>query len=216
MSKLPSDLQKKSTFHEIKNQVSVCNLYIEIIKKTLAKENIENDTVNRALDTISNSVKAIESSMQELKAQFVPVNMKTIYLSPLINDVFLSCVSYADGKEITFLNDVSENINIVADRDKLYSVLINLCKNAVEAIEQNGEVKIYTDSDSLYIENNGRPIPENVRNLIFEDGFTTKESGSGLGLMLVKKLLNSQHFDIELLSSNNCKTIFKIKNVTFC
>lgn len=216
MDNLSSDLRKKSTFHEIKNQVSVCNLYIEIIKKTLAKENIENDNINRALDTISNSVKAIESSMREIKVQFAPVDLKSISLSPLINDVFLSCVSYTEGKNITFTNDVDEDVKIMGDRDKLYSVLINLCKNAVEAIEQNGVVKIYNDSDSVYVENNGFPIPEEIRQTIFDDGFTTKKNGSGLGLMLVKRLLNMQNLDIELLFSDEEKSVFKIKNVKFC
>lgn len=210
MDKTVSDLQSKSTFHEIKNQVSVCNLYLEVIKKTLVKENIKNDTINRAINTISNSVKAIENSMQELKAQVVPAKIKSIYLAALINEVFMASVSYADGKDVTFINDVDENFLISADKDKMYSALINLCKNAIEAIENKGFVRVYNDLSSIYVEDNGFPITKKNQKALFDDGFTTKENGSGLGLMLVKKLLDAQKFAIELFASDDEKTTFKI------
>ena len=210
MGELVSDLKNKSTFHEIKNQISVCDLYLEVIRKTLIKENIKNENIDRALNTILNSVKAIGSAMQELKAQVVLPDIKNVHFKLLVDEVYLASICYADGKEITFINDVSEDFKVYADKDKMYSVFINLCKNAVEAVDKKGYVKIYNDSCAIYVENNGIKIPEEIRDSIFNDGFTTKREGSGLGLMLVKNLLELQNSKIELLTSNEEKTVFKI------
>lgn len=210
MKEITADFKKKSTFHEIKNQVSVCKLYLEIIKKTLAKENYKNDTINRALGTISNSMHAIETSMYDLKAQINPVAFQKFNLCELINEVFLASVGFSENKQTDFLNEVDINTEINADRDKMYSVLINLCKNAVEAIPKEGYIKISFSENSIFVENNGTPIPSDVMPKIFDDGFTTKSDGTGLGLMLAKKLLNAQNFDIELVNSTQHSTIFKI------
>ena len=210
MKEIIADFKKKSTFHEIKNQISVCKLYLEIIKKTLAKENYKNDMVTRALATISNSVRAIETSMYDLKAQINPVAIKKFNLCELVNDVFLASVGFSENKQTDFINEVDINTEINADRDKMYSVLINLCKNAVEAIPEKGYIKISFSDNSIFVENNGVPIPYCINSKIFDDGFTTKPDGTGLGLMLVKKLLSLQKFGIKLLKSDVNSTVFEI------
>ena len=48
------NLQTKEIFHEIKNQISVCDLYTEVIKRTLEKEGVENDVLTRAIKNIKN------------------------------------------------------------------------------------------------------------------------------------------------------------------
>lgn len=206
-----NNLTRKSTFHEIKNQLSVCDLYLEIIKKTLHKEGFENDTVERAISTIENSMRSMESSMKELKAEFSPLKIQPINLYALIDEVFAAGESYKCGKNVEFLNEIQCDCTIQADRDKMYSVLVNLCKNAVEAIKTNGYVKIYGNGKEFFVENNGEEIPSDIQNKLFDDGFTTKNYGSGLGLMLVKKYLSSQNFDIKLCCSNRQNTTFGIR-----
>ena len=202
------NLENKSTFHEIKNQLSVCDLYLEIIKKTLHNQSYENKTVDRAIGIIENSLRSMESSMKELKAQYSPLKIQTINFKMLVDEVFAACESYKNGKNIEFLNELYCDAEILADRDKMYSILINLCKNAIEAIDSKGYVKISSSGRDFFIENNGEAIPQEIQDKLFDDGFTTKSEGSGLGLMLVKNYLNSQNYDIKLLCSDSEKTVF--------
>ena len=208
-----TNLTNKSTFHELKNQLSVCDLYLEIIKKTLKKEGFENDTVKRAIITLENSMRSMKMSMGELKAQISPLIIQTLNFYALVNEVFAACESYKNAKIIEFINELSFDAEIEADKDKMFSVLINLCKNAIEATGTNGYVKIYGSGREFFIENNGEAIPTNLQDKLFDDGFTTKADGSGLGLMLVKNYLNSQNFDIGLLCSDVDKTTFKIRYI---
>ena len=60
------------------------------------------------------------------------------------------------------------------------------------------------------IKNNGEKIPLEIQEKIFNDGFTTKENGSGLGLMLTKSMLSEQNLTLTLCSSSDDVTIFNI------
>ena len=71
-------------------------------------------------------------------------------------------------------------------------------------------MKIYTRGDDILIENNGDPIPPEIRENIFTEGFTTKSNGSGLGLMLTKNMLEEQGFVLSLEKSGKDLTIFNI------
>ena len=74
---------------------------------------------------------------------------------------------------------------------------------------QQAKTQDFKVLNDILIENNGDPIPAELRENIFNDGFTTKENGSGLGLMLTKKALEEQGFSLTLESATGV-TIFNI------
>ena len=86
---------------------------------------------------------------------------------------------------------------ISADRDQLLRCFNNLLKNAIEALPQGraGVINInnlVTEKNILLsIRDNGKGIPENLREKIFEPNFTTKSSGTGLGLAFVKNSIEN-------------------------
>jgi anti-sigma regulatory factor (Ser/Thr protein kinase) len=103
----------------------------------------------------------------------------------------------------------SSKINIIADYDPSVEILIpvnaalfswvieNICKNAVDATEGNGEIKIgLSDSQEhtiIDITDNGKGIPKSAFKKIFKPGYTTKERGWGLGLSLAKRIIEDYH-----------------------
>ena len=103
---------------------------------------------------------------------------------------------------------------ILADDNKFSAVLINLIKNAVESINEKGEINLRTEINKenvkLIISNNGYPISREIRNEIFKEGFTTKVTGSGLGLYICKKSLEEQFAKLELKKSDDVSTDFEI------
>lgn len=104
--------------------------------------------------------------------------------------------------------EVPAETTLEADETLLRQVLINLIKNATEA----GATKIGIKWDNaLYIGNNGQPISAEVRREIFIPFFTTKRSGSGIGLSLSRQLLMLQGMDITLADQGQAGY-----HVTFC
>lgn len=193
-------MKDKNIYHEIKNQISVCDLYTEIIRKVLNKKGIEDETLTRAIKNIKNSLGLIADCASSLRE----VRLQELSLANLIAEAIEICKAY---KEISFINKIPAGATITADKNKFTSALVNIMKNGIEAGAT--EIKISCRDADILIENNGEPIPAEIREKIFTDGFTTKVEGSGLGLMLTQKALEEQGFSLTLAASSDV-TIFNI------
>lgn len=199
--------------HEIRNQLSICDIYSEIIKKHLIKNNIQNPSIDNALACIQNAVKLIGNNLVDLKS------MSNIVLHICESEKLISeCVNmakvYIQDKNIEILSDLEKDVKIYVDESKFQGCLINILKNAVESIQHEGVIKIVSKiSDSklvISISNNGAVIPENVQKEIFNDGFTTKKSGCGVGLYLCKNNLEAMEGSLSLVQSTEDVTEFEI------
>lgn len=212
-------IQKKSRViaHEIKNQLSICDLYTEIIRKYTESNNIEG--IKNAVNAINKALKMANNSLLSLKTKEKSV-LNEISLKEIIeNAVELSKV-YLEGKNIEFQVECSEDGIILADAEKLTAVIINLVKNASEAfpmieednLKNDKYIKIKTekneDSVMICVSNNASGITEPEK--IFNEGFTTKSTGSGLGLWICKKTIEEQNGELELSRSTEDYTEFTI------
>jgi len=210
--------QKKARViaHEIRNQLSICDLYSEIIRKHTESNNIEGIQV--ALKSINKALKMANNSLISLKAKEVS-KLEILSLKELIDTAVELSQVYLDGKNIEFQIENSEDVQILADSDKLIAVIINLVKNASEAFNleedalKNGKyIKIKTDRDEnsaiIYVSNNADGIKNPEK--IFNEGFSTKQTGSGLGLWICKKSIEEMAGELELSRSTEDYTEFTI------
>ena len=214
--------QKKSRViaHEIKNQLSICDLYTEIIKRQAESENIEG--IQNSIKAINKALKIANNSLISLKTK-ESNELRTVSLKETIQTAVELSQVYLEGKNIEFQVENSDEIEVLADSDKLIAVIINLVKNASEAfgideLENNAlkndkYIKIKTEKDDksaiIYISNNAEGIKEPEK--IFNEGFTTKSTGSGLGLWICKKSIEEQMGELELSRSSEDYTEFAIR-----
>jgi nitrogen fixation/metabolism regulation signal transduction histidine kinase len=84
------------------------------------------------------------------------------------------------------------------DRNQIEQVLVNVFKNALEAIGEDGQIAVRLDRDALTIRDSGPGIPDDVRPLLFTPFFSTKRNGRGLGLTLVQEILSTHGFGFSL------------------
>lgn len=205
--------QSRCIAHEIRNQISICELYTQIIKKNLEKNGIENQSLNNAVKCITKSLKIMSNNLVDLKSlgNFSPkiLNIKDV----LIQSINLSTV-YISDKNIEIKTELNKDANVFIDENKFLACIINIIKNATEAIREKGEINISLDTDLefvyLKISNNGDAISEEKQKEIFNEGFTTKSTGSGLGLFICAKNLKAQNATLKLNQSNTQITEFEI------
>ncbi len=216
--------QKKSRViaHEIRNQLSICDLYTEIINKYADSQNF--DGIKNAVKAINKALKMANNSLLSLKTK-EKSELKTISLKDAVETAVELSQVYLEGKGIEFQVENNGDFDVVADEEKLVAVIINLVKNAVEAfgiIEgleddnalKNGKyIKIKTEKDEnsalVMVSNNAPGISEPEK--IFNEGFTTKSTGSGLGLWICKKSIEEQMGELELSRSTEDYTEFTIR-----
>ncbi|WP_231563697.1 PAS domain-containing sensor histidine kinase [Anoxybacillus sp. KU2-6(11)] len=96
----------------------------------------------------------------------------------------------------------------------MMQVLYNLLHNSIEAIEENGTICIYSDVNegtyNMYIYDSGRGISKEMEKALFEPFMTTKSSGTGLGLTIVKRIIENHGGTIALHDSSEKGTTFVI------
>ncbi len=93
-------------------------------------------------------------------------------------------------------------------------VLVNIVKNALEAIEKNGKITIVTSTASckqLIIRDNGKGISEDIRQKLFTPFFSTKKNGQGIGLTLTREILLNHGFKFSLETNEKEETEFVIE-----
>jgi two-component system nitrogen regulation sensor histidine kinase NtrY len=100
------------------------------------------------------------------------------------------------------------------DQGQMEQVFINIIKNAMEAVGNNGRMTLKTGQKNgtyhIIIEDTGQGLSDEVRNNLFRPFFSTKENGQGVGLMLVQEILNRHHFDFTLEAHPAGSTQFTI------
>lgn len=206
--------QARCIAHEIRNHISICDVYTEIIRKQLANSGVENQSVNNALDCIGKSLKIISNSLTDLKSLDNLKIQKSDLRELLFQALEMSKV-YVHDKCVKFNLDAAGYCIAEIDENKFLACIVNLIKNAIESIDTAGEIKIELIKENntarIRVSNNGKMIPEDKQSEIFKDGFTTKKTGSGLGLYICKNNLAQQNADLKLLQSTPDVTVFEIK-----
>ena len=200
------DQTAREVAHEVKNQLSICDLYTAIIKKRLAQSGVKDDAVTNALRNMDKAIKMAANSLIGLKAT-EKADIKPIKLEELISSAYDLTKVYFEGKDVEYEVENKINVKIPVDENKFLSAIVNLVKNASEAFNYNAEcplngkyVKIKTEENEDFIlikvSNNAGKITEPEK--IFKSGFTTKSSGNGLGLIICKKSIEEMYGKLEL------------------
>lgn len=217
-SRLDFVLTKSSyVAHEMRNLLSICNLYSNIIDKQIDKIKFTNKEAEKS---ICNARECIKKSMQmagNLLLDFKSlssIDLKEYDLKTIVEEGFELAKIYATGKNIKFKIKIPETTKIMADENKFLSVLINLIKNAIENIDEKGEINLKTcveeENVKITISNTGKPITKEIQEKLYEEGFTTKPTGSGLGLSICKKTLEEQFAKLNFIKSDEISTEFEI------
>lgn len=204
----------KQVAHEIKNPLTPMRLTVQSFERKFNPEDkdIKNklaeysQTLIQQIDVMSSIASAFSdfAKMPSQKKERIDV----VQVVGLALDIFSEkYIRYLPQKEEIFAN---------LDKTQLIRIVTNLVKNATQAIdnEENPLIEVKVLSENKYVKiivsDNGKGISDDVKNLIFEPKFTTKSSGMGLGLPMIKNIIEAYEGSISFTSELGIGTVFTV------
>ncbi|MEK8129829.1 ATP-binding protein [Paenibacillus filicis] len=196
--------------HEIRNPLTTVKGFLQISKAG-------NYNIEPWYDLIMDEI----NRMSMLTAEFLQFSKPhvTQYRIQSIHSCIHRVMSLLDsettrlGHKIVFFHE-EEDIYMLMDQDKMLQLLLNLSKNALEAMNEQGfiEIRLYAQESKAVIEisDTGKGIPEAELDKIFIPFYTTKDSGTGLGLSICHKIVQDHEGMIEVESIVGMGTKFTI------
>lgn len=203
--------------HEIRNPLVSIGGFARLIEKKIDdREKAQKYVriVKEQVDSLENILNNILSTANPPKPQ-----KKEIDINGIINRV-AEVLKYAlKQRKIDFSLDLQDlQCSVYGDEKLLYQALLNVLKNAIEAIEgteKKGEISIGSrvckDCIEIQVRDNGPGIETGVLTKIFQTFFTTKPRGTGLGLSIVRQIVDMHDGKIEVKSKSNKGTVFYIR-----
>jgi signal transduction histidine kinase len=206
----------KQVAHEIKNPLTPLKLGVQLLEKSW-KENDPNfekkfASFNKSFIEQIDSLAAIASEFSNF-AKMPDTKLEHIALVPIIEQA-KEVFSSADSVEIHILDRTNREIKVLGDKDQLLRSFNNLLKNAIEAADGKEKcvIKVHIANDEkqvfVEVEDNGKGIDQSLHSSIFRANFTTKSSGTGLGLAFVKQAIENAGGKVDFTSVLNNGTIF--------
>ena len=208
----------KQVAHEIKNPLTPMKLSVQYLKKMWDDKTPNwEEHLNKFTTTIIQQIDTL-SEIASAFSDFAKMPQKKIEVVD-IKDVILKSKGLFKEHELLkiVLNDCNDNIKIKADKNQLVRVFNNLIKNSIQSIPtgQQGEIvidcKIEGKNVIISVKDNGSGIPQERAEKIFSPNFTTKSSGMGLGLSIVKNIIEETEGEIWFESELNIGTTFYIQ-----
>ncbi|KGO14812.1 sensor histidine kinase [Clostridium botulinum] len=208
--------------HEIRTPLNVLQNNLEamidgILPVTEERLNYLNEEVVRFGRLLNNL-----NVLKEFESESIKLNFQTIFLDELIADICSDFYVAAENKHIKLQYHIEnyEDYSITGDKDKLKQAFINLLSNALKFTGAGGEVliKLYTSDKNIVVEvkDNGIGIKKEDLPFIFERLYRGDKSrhqfeGNGIGLTIVKNILQIHYASIDIESEEGEGTIFKVQ-----
>ncbi|PLY06659.1 MAG: hypothetical protein C0625_08715 [Arcobacter sp.] len=209
--------------HQWRQPLQAVSILIQKLPLTkMVEGEISDDLLNHVVDSIGRQLDYMSKTIDDFRDFFLPDKPKEfVSLKELLTKAF-DFVSFMIKTDSISINiDANEDVKLNVHANELVQVLINIFKNAKDALLENNiflkeiNIKYYKKDDSAFIEieDNAQGIPENIIHRIFEPYFSTKsdKNGTGLGLYMSKTIIE-KHCLGKLTVSNSSKgAVFKIE-----
>jgi two-component system, NtrC family, nitrogen regulation sensor histidine kinase NtrY len=199
--------------HEIMNSItpiiSLSNTLHHVTTKGSPQNQQQWNVVHEGIEAIRNRSAALQLFTQHYRelTQLPHPEFSSLPLDALLSEILLLYQAEADNRNITLVRNFQAGITVIADRTLLQQAIINVFKNAIDAVDgiSGGQVEVASSRQGEHvvveIRDNGNGIGTDVLDKIFIPFFTTKKNGSGIGLALSRQII-SLHKG-QLIAENN-------------
>jgi len=197
--------------HEIRNPMAVIRGFVQLMQEK--GTGLQQEYFRIIIDELDRA-NAIISDFLSL-AQNKDAITENHSLNEIIHEIAPLLMADANLRGQTLSFSLASNIPYMKLNDReIKQLLLNLARNGMEAMENNGHLEIYTykSNKSIYlcIADNGPGIPEELKQKIFEPFYTSKNTGTGLGLALCASIIERHNGEVHILNRDTVGTIFEV------
>jgi len=190
--------------HDLRNPLNVAQSSVELLGEEIDSEHL--DRIDRSLARMGDIIEDVLALAREGEAVSDP---SPVDLETMAADAW----SYVETDDVTLEADVGRRVE--ADASRLKDLLGNLFANAVDHGDEVDRVTLGVTDDGFYVADDGTGIPEEHREDIFEPGFSTDRTGTGLGLNIVREIASAHGWSVEVRESASGGARFDVAGVTF-
>jgi PAS domain S-box-containing protein len=201
--------------HEVKNPINAIVLHLQLLRNKL--QTIDPDT-NRHVDIIDSEIHRLDRVVQILVDFTRPrdLHVEETDLRRLLDEVSLLAAPDAEQHGVILIRELpDEPVQVKVDADFIKQAILNVVLNGVQAMPNGGSLKICAkkidDCVITEVQDEGGGIPAAVQDKIFELYFTTKKSGSGIGLAQTYQIMQWHYGSVDFESDEGKGTTFRLR-----
>lgn len=197
--------------HEIKNPLTPMKLSVQQLIASYEEKSPKFDSIfGKVTSILLNQIEILKNIASEF-SNFARMPLYQIEEINL-NSVIRSAIDLFSESKILISFNENMTISIKGDKQQLIRIFVNLIRNSIESGATNIMIEEIINSDfiELFVKDNGNGIDVKIVSKIFDENFSTKSSGMGLGLYMAKNYLNNLKGDIVIKETTGNGTTFKI------
>jgi signal transduction histidine kinase len=207
-----------SIAHEVRNPLNAIGLNLHVIQRLLDTHQLSNDRTNTIFRETMREMERVDGLLRTLLNYARPdvPHIEKLDLAGELQSIsdFLRPVMERDGITYT-LASLPKGVGVAFDRSRFRQIVLNLIKNATEAVGPGGRIDVALhrreDAAELVVRDYGPGVEPELGERIFEPFFTTKEVGTGLGLTLVKRYVQEAGGTVALQASQIQGAVFVVR-----
>jgi len=205
--------------HEIGNPLNALNIHLQLLAREL--RDLPDGTREPLADLVGvarTEVERLDTIIRQFLRALRPTQpvLRPEQPTDVLQETLALLKTEFENRRITVSVDITDAIPAVQlDRSQIKQVFFNLIKNALEAMPDGGALRIEMGAGDVYVEiafiDTGKGIAPEELQRVFEPYHTTKRTGTGLGLMIVQRIIDEHGGEIELSSKPGAGTCFKVR-----
>jgi PAS domain S-box-containing protein len=201
--------------HEIANPLNGLSTSLQIVQELLDESDYANPLLRETINAANVEIERLASLLKDYRSLARPqtLNIEATDLQRLIQEVLATNLQSYNDAGVQLRTEFAEDLPLIPlDRQKMKQVVLNLCKNAIEAMPKGGllHIRSYRNPDSVIVEfsDTGQGIPQGFDPFhLFK---TTKPYGTGLGLPIVQQILSDHHGSVDYVTEPGKGTTFRV------
>ncbi len=191
--------------HETKNPLASMGIHIQLIRRKIETGDVRPDEFYDTLEILEEEVERLNTIVSDYLFTVRPItpNPRLADINAIITDLLQFLRFEVEKNEVHIIQLLDDTIPAIPlDESAMKRVLLNLVKNALAAMPDGGEIRFETRLENenicITIADTGHGIPASIQGKVFEPYFTTRDTGSGLGLSVVYKVIKEHGGDLQM------------------
>jgi two-component system, sporulation sensor kinase E len=195
--------------HEIGNPLNSLNIHLQLMERQARKfDGAGQDELQESIDIARSEIARLDSIVTQFLRAIRPTRpqLRPENINAIVQEAVRFFASQIEDRDIVVEQELRSDLPLIqVDRDQMKQAFYNVIKNSLEAMKRRGVLRIRTDMDEShvfikFVDTGGGISAENLSR-IFEPYFTTKPSGTGLGLLIVRRIVREHGGELSVESN---------------